>query len=168
MNTNTFNFRKSLGLVTSLLAAMALAQTASAEATRIHRTITDVPIFVECLNDTIILDYEADIVISEVATYDQTGAEKTWKFTRSVRQYGEAADTYGNAWKFRGHFTTVEQVRDGDWWDNDNFHLLSRDIFVAQRGGLGINLSFVTQWHIRKVDGVFEIDIRESSASCMP
>lgn len=159
---------KTKSLLVLGLAALAFAQTASAEATRLHRNITDVPIFVECLNDTIILDYEADVVISEVATYDQTGLEKTWKFTRSVRQYGEAADSAGNMWKFRGHFTTVEHVLDGDWSDNDNFHLLSRDIFVAERGGLDVNLSFVTQWHIRKVDGIYQIDIRESSASCMP
>ena len=150
------------------LATLIVAQSASAAATRIHRTITDTPIFVECLNDTILLDYEADIVISEVATYDAAGVQKSWKFTRNVRQHGEAADSFGNTWKFRGHFSTNEHVLDGDWSDNDNFHLLSRDIFIANRGGLAVNLSFVTQWHIRKVDGVYQIDIRESSASCMP
>lgn len=149
------------------LTALIVAQGASASAQRIHRSITDVPIDVECLNDTILLDYEADIVISEVETYDQDGA-KTWKFNRNVRQYGAATDSFGNSWKFRGHFSTSEHVLDDDWSDNNNFHLLSRDIFISERGGLNVNLSFVTQWHIRKVDGIYEIEIRESSASCMP
>ena len=150
------------------LATLIVAQGAFASAQRIHRTITDVPIDVECLNDTILLDYEADIVISEVATYDENDGEKTWMFNRNVRQYGSATDSFGNSWKFRGHFSTIEHVLDGDWSDNSNFHLLSRDIFVSERGGLNVNLSFVTQFHIRKVDGIYEIEIRESSATCMP
>lgn len=161
------NKAKLIGIAVAFV-SLFLAQTALAEVTKRHVTRTDVPIYVECLNDTIILDYEADIVISEVTTYGRNDAEKTWTFRRSVRQYGEAVDSYENAWKFRGHFSTVEHVLDGDWWDNRNFHLISRDIFVAQRGGLGINLSFVTQWHVRVVDGVFEIEIRQTSASCMP
>lgn len=150
------------------LSTLIFTQTAFAEVTKIHRTITDRPIYVECLDDTIYLDYEADIVISEVATYDPTGKQKSWKFTRSVRQYGEAIDSNANTWKFRGHFSTVEHVLDDDWADNTNFHLLSRDIYIADKGGLNFNLSFVTQWRIRKVDGVYEVEIRETSASCMP
>ncbi len=161
------NNKKSIGIAVSLI-SLSLAQSTLAEVTRRHVTRTDVPIFVECLNDTIILDFEADIVISEVATYRPDGAQKTWTFTRSVRQYGEAVDSLQNTWKFRGHFSTVEHVLDGDWWDNHNFHLLSRDIFVAERGGLDVNLSFQTQWHLRKVDGVYEIEVRETSVSCMP
>ena len=158
---------KTKSLLALGIATLAFTQPAAAEVTRLHKSNTDVPVFVECLNDTIVLNYEADIVISEVATYDQTGVEKTWKFNRNIRQYGEAVDSQGNMWKFRGQFNIVEQVRDGDWWDNVNFHLVSRDIFVSQKDGLGVNLSFVTQWHIRKVDGIYQIDVREDSASCM-
>lgn len=154
-------------IATVALTALIFSHSASAGVTQLSGSRSAV-IDVECLNDSITLSWQWDMVIATKTTYDNSGAEKTWMFTRNVRQYGSAVDSHGNTWRFRGHFSATEHVKDGDWWDNGTFHLLSKDIMIADRDGLGVNLNFISQWRIRRVDGIWVTDIRESSAKCLP
>ena len=137
-----------------------LAQGAAAELIKESGTNTQ-RIWVECLNDEIVLDWEFDRNIAVIET------RSTWMFTRNVRQKGSAVDSNGNRWKFNGHFQTTEHVDLTADLGSTNFHLLSHDVMVGEPGGPG-NLLFKTQVRIRVVDGEVVVDDRESTVSCLP
>lgn len=155
------------GLITVGISALLLTQTASAEVFRQSGERTDRPVYVECLNDTIILNWHFETVIATQET------PNNWMFTRSVRQFGDAADSYGNTWKFRGHFQSTEHVdlttidpSTGILLYTTNFHLLSKDVMIAGPHGLG-NLQFITQWRIVWENGAPVFDLRKTTVSCL-
>jgi len=135
-------------------------QAASAEVIKLSGEAHD-EIYVECLGDTIVIDWEFDRVVTTIET------KKTWMFTRNVRQKGVAHDSAGNTWKFNGHFQKTEHVDLTAEAYTTKFHLLSHDVMVGQPGGPG-NLLFKTMWRISYVNGVPTLELRETSVSCLP
>ena len=151
------NFMKSIAIG---IAVLMLTQTASAEVLKASGVRT-ANIWVECLNDTIVLDWKFNRVVAVNET------KNTWMFTRNVRQSGNAVDSYGNTWKFRGHFQSTEHVDLTADLFTTNFHLLSHDVMVGEPGGPG-NLLFRTMWRITYDNGVPTLDLRETTVSCLP
>ena len=151
------SIKKLLALGVSLFA---LSATASAEVIKAsgQRSTTA---WVECLNDTILIDWEFDRIISTIET------KRTWMFTRNVRQKGTATDSFGNTWRFSGHFQTTEHVDLTALQYTTNFHLLSHDVMVGQQGGPG-NLLFRTMWRITYDEGVPTLELRETTVDCLP
>ena len=139
---------------------IALSATASAEVIKASGQQSTTA-WVECLNDTILIEWEFDRVITTMET------KHTWMFTRNVRQTGTATDSFGNTWKFNGHFRTTEHVDLTALQYTTNFHLLSHDVMVGQPGGLG-NLLFRTMWRITYDEGVPTLELRESTVDCLP
>jgi hypothetical protein len=156
-----YNVKRLICTTIAFLASFALVLPASAEVTREHKEFNDQVIWVECLNDFIILDWVADVVITTVET------NRNWMFTQNSRQSGNAVDSYGNAWSFRGHFQATEHADLTAENYTTNFHLLSKDLMIAEPGGPG-NLSFLTQWRVRVENGVPTLDLRKTSVECLP
>ena len=142
------------------LSALLFSHTALSEVFKANGHAQD-EIYVECLNDTIVIDWEFDRIVTTIET------KRSWMFTRNVRQKGTAADTSGNTWKFNGHFQSTEHADLTAENYTTDFHLLSHDVMIGQPGGPG-NLLFKTMWRISVVDGVTALDLRESSVSCLP
>ena len=117
--------------------------------------------WVECLNDTILIEWEFDRVVTTIET------KRTWMFTQNARQKGTATDSFGNTWKFNGHFQTTEHVDLSALQYTTNFHLLSHDVMVGQPGGPG-NLLFRTMWRITVDEGVPTLVLRETTVDCLP
>jgi hypothetical protein len=117
--------------------------------------------WVECLNDTILIEWKLDMVVTTIET------KRTWMFTRNVRQKGAASDSFGNTWKFNGHFQTTEHVDLAALQYTTNFHLLSHDVMVGQPGGPG-NLLFRTMWRITVDEGVPTLVLKETTVDCLP
>ena len=72
--------RRTIAVVFSILI---FSQTASAEVIKRSGQAHD-EIYVECLNDTIVIDWEFDRVVTTVET------KKSWMYTQNVRQKGTA------------------------------------------------------------------------------
>ena len=151
------NIEKLIVVGVSLLA---LSATATAEVIKASGQ-NSVDQWVGCLNDTILIEWEFDSVVTTIET------KHTWMFTRNVRQKGTASDSFGNSWKFNGHFRTTEHVDLTALQYTTNFHLLSHDVMVGQPGGLG-NLLFRTIWRIRYDEGVPTLVLMETTVSCLP
>ena len=134
---------------------LALTATASAEVIKAEgeRSTT---VWVECLNDTILVEWEFDRIVTTIET------RRTWMFTRNDRQKGIASDSFGNTWRFNGHVQTTEHVDLSALQYTTNFHLLSHDVMIGQPGGLG-NLVFRTMWRITYDEGVPTLDLRETT-----
>lgn len=118
-------------------------------------------IWVECLNDTITLDYEFSLNYSEVQKDNMTVS------VLNVRQSGEATDSYANTWKFNGHFRrTAHDLIAGDTY---KFHvtLLSHDVFVGQPGGPG-NLLFTVMRKFVWSGSEFVLDSVKEEVTCLP
>lgn len=137
-----------------------LAQGAAAEIIKESGTNSR-HIWVECLNDEIVLDWEYDRTFAVIET------RSTWMFTRSVRQQGSAVDSNGNRWKFNGHFQSTDHVDLTADLFTRNYHLLSHDVMVGEPGGPG-NLLFKTHWRLRIVDSELVVDVLEETVSCLP
>jgi len=151
------NIYKLLALGASLLV---VSTTTLAEVIKVTGQRSDTA-WVECLNDTILIEWEFDRIITTIET------KRTWMFTRNVRQKGTASDSFGNTWKFSGHFQSTEHVDLTALQYTTNFHLLSHDVMVGQPGGLG-NLLFRTMWRITYDEGVPTLDLRETTVDCLP
>ena len=149
--------RRTIAVVFSILI---FSQTASAEVIKRSGQAHD-EIYVECLNDTIVIDWEFDRVVTTVET------KKSWMYTQNVRQKGTALDSSGNSWKFNGHFQATEHADLTAEAYTTDFHLLSHDVMVGRPGGLG-NLLFMTMWRISVVDGTPTLELRETTVSCLP
>lgn len=137
-----------------------LSATASAELIKTSGE-RSASVWVECLNDTILVEWEYDRTISVIET------KHTWMFTRNERQSGTATDSYGNSWKFRGHWQTTEHADLTALQYTTNFHLLSHDVMVGEPGGPG-NLVFRTMWRITYDEGVPTLVLRETTVDCLP
>jgi hypothetical protein len=144
-----------LGVSLFVLSATASADVIKASGQRGTST------WVECLNDTILIEWEFDMVVTTIET------KRTWMFTRNVRQKGAATDSFGNTWKFNGHFQATEHVDLTALQYTTNFHLLSHDVMAGQPGGPG-NLLFRTMWRITVDEGVPTLELRETTVACLP
>ena len=142
------------------LSLFALSATASADVIKASGQ-NSTTAWVECLNDTILIEWEFDMVVTTIET------KRTWMFTRNVRQKGAATDSFGNTWKFNGHFQATEHVDLTALQYTTNFHLLSHDVMVGQPGGPG-NLLFRTMWRITYDEGVPTLELRETTVDCLP
>ena len=142
------------------LSLFALSATASADVIKASGQ-NSTTAWVECLNDTILIEWEFDMVVTTIET------KRTWMFTRNVRQKGAATDSFGNTWKFNGHFQATEHVDLTALQYTTNFHLLSHDVMVGQPGGPG-NLLFRTMWRITVDEGVPTLELRETTVTCLP
>ena len=117
--------------------------------------------WVECLNDTITLDYEYSLNYSLVEKDNMTVA------VRSVRQSGEATDSYANTWKFNGHFRrTSHDLIAGDTY-KAHVTLLSHDVLVGSPGGPG-NLLFTVMRQFVWFDGEYVLDSVKQEVACLP
>jgi hypothetical protein len=139
---------------------IALSATASAEVFK-ESGQRSASAWVECLNDTILIEWDLDMVVTTIET------KRTWMFTRNVRQKGTASDSFGNAWRFNGHFQATEHVDLSALQYTTNFHLLSHDVMVGEPGGPG-NLLFRTMWRITYDEGVPTLELRETTVDCLP
>ena len=155
---NNMKMKIIVALITGLW-MLSTAQNAAAEVIRQSGEATD-DILVPCLNDTIVVNWQFDRTIAVMET------KSTWMFTRSVRQKGSAVDSFGNRWKFNGHFQTTEHVDLTADLGSTNFHLLSHDVMVGEPGGPG-NLLFKTMIRIRVVDGEIVVDDEQTTVSCL-
>jgi hypothetical protein len=116
--------------------------------------------WVECLNDTITLDYEYNLNYSLVEKDNMTVS------VRSVRQSGEATDSYANTWKFNGHYRkTSHDLIAGDTY-KAHVTLLSHDVLVGQPGGPG-NLLFTVMRKFVWFDGEYVLESVESEVTCV-
>ncbi len=117
--------------------------------------------WVECLNDTITLDYTYSLNYSLVQKENMTVA------VRNVRQSGEATDSYANTWKFNGHFRrTSHDVIGGDTY-KAHVTLLSHDVLVGQPGSPG-NLLFTVMRRFVWIDGEYILDYFSREVTCLP
>ena len=118
-------------------------------------------IWVECLNDTITLDYEYSLSYSLVQKKNMTVS------VRNVRQSGEATDSYANTWKFNGHFRrTSHDLIAGDTY-KAHVTLLSHDVLVGRPGGPG-NLLFTFMRKFVWFDGEYVLDSVKDEVTCLP
>lgn len=147
-------------LVVIGVSLIALSATASAEVFKASGQNSASP-WVGCLNDTILIEWEFDMVVTTIET------KRTWMFTQNVRQKGTASDSFDNTWKFNGHFQRTEHVDLNGLQYTTNFHLLSHDVMVGKPGGPG-NLLFRTMWRITVDEGVPTLELKETTVSCLP
>jgi hypothetical protein len=142
------------------IAILLTAQSASAEVIKASGD-NEQQMWVECLNDTLILNWEFESVVTTIET------KHTWMFTRNVRQSGSAVDSFGNSWKFNGHFQATEHADLTALQTTSDFHLLSHDVMVGSPGGPG-NLVFKTMWRISVDNGITTLKLQESDVACLP
>jgi hypothetical protein len=136
-----------------------VVQPASAELFKTKGERSD-DIWVECLNDTITVDYEYSLNYSEVQKDNMTVS------VRNVRQSGEATDSYANTWKFNGHFRrTSHDLIAGDMY-KAHVTLLSHDVLVGRPGGPG-NLLFTVMRKFVKFDGEYVLESVKSEVTCL-
>ena len=117
--------------------------------------------WVECLNDTINVDYEYSLNYSLVQKDNMTVS------VRNVRQSGEATDSYANTWKFNGHFRrTSHDLIAGDTY-KAHVTLLSHDVLVGRPGGPG-NLLFTVMRKFVWFDGEYVLNSFNREVTCLP
>lgn len=117
--------------------------------------------WVECLGDTITLDYEYSLNFSLVEKDNMTVS------VRNVRQSGEATDSYANTWTFNGHFRrTSHDLIAGDTY-KAHVTLLSHDVLVGRPGGPG-NLLFTVMRKFVWFDGEYVLDSFTEEVTCLP
>ncbi len=120
-----------------------------------------VSVWVECLNDTITVDYEFSLNYSLVQKDNMTVS------VRSARQSGEATDSYANTWKFNGHFRrTSHDLIAGDTY-KAHVTLLSHDVLVGRPGGPG-NLLFTVMRKFVWFDGEYVLNSLKQEVTCLP
>ena len=136
--------------------------TSVAETTRVSGQRTTNPISVDCLNDSIVIDYSFTNISSEIET------NNTWNYTRRSNQKGYAYDSQGNSWSFNGGYTVTEHVA----YDEavvTRFHWQNTDILVAEPGNPHGNL--ILTWKLRGVYdyslGEFLVREERESVSCL-
>ena len=147
-------------IITVVSSILIFSQTASAEVIKTSGQ-NHQEAYVECLNDTISIDWDFDKVVNTIET------KKTWMFTENANQKGTASDSSGNTWKFNGHFQRTIHVDLTAVADTRDVHLLSHDVMIGQPGGPG-NLLFMTMWRISYVDGNPTLVLKETKVSCLP
>ena len=160
MKSSTRNSGRIGSLCAVGLTALIVMQSASAEVMKFSGE-RHADIWVDCLNDYIALDWKYHNVIATQET------RNTWMYTQNSRQSGNAVDSFGNTWKFRGHFQATEHVDLTTEGYTTNFHLISRDVLVGGPDGPG-NLIMMTSWRIAWENGAPQIDLRDTSVSCLP
>ena len=160
MKRNKSNLGKIQRLVAVGVVILVAGQSASAEV--IKKTVErHADIWVECLDDFIYLDWVANNVI----TTHENG--NIWMYTQNSRQSGSAVDSYGNSWNFRGHFQASEHADLRTEGYTTKFHLISHDVLIGGPDGPG-NLLMKTSWRIVWENGAPQIDLRETTVSCLP
>ena len=118
-------------------------------------------IWVECLNDTITVDYKYNLNYSLVQKDNMTVS------VLNVRQSGEATDSYVNTWKFNGHFRrTAHDLIAGDTY-KAHVTVLSHDVLVGRPGGPG-NLLFTVMRKFVWFDGELVLDSVKNEVTCLP
>jgi hypothetical protein len=118
-------------------------------------------IWVECLNDTITLDYEFSLNFSVVEKSNMTVS------VLNVNQSGEATDSYANTWKFKGHVRrTSHDLIAGDTY---KYHVmvLSHDVLVGRPGGPG-NLLFTVMRQFVWSGSEFVLNSETEEVTCLP
>ena len=137
-----------------------LVQPASAELIKTQGEIS-ASIWVECLNDTITLDYEYSLNRSLVQKDNMTVS------VVNVRQSGEATDSYANTWKFNGHVRrTSHDLIAGDTY-KAHVTQLSHDVLVGRPGGPG-NLLFTVMRQFVWFDGEYVLNSVKHEVTCLP
>ena len=137
-----------------------VAQPASAELIKVDGE-SSASIWVECLNDTITLDYEYSVNYSLVQKNNMTVS------VRNLRQSGEATDSYANTWKFNGHFRrTSHDLIAGDTY-KAHVTLLSHDVLVGSPGGPG-NLLFTVMRKFVWFNGEYVLNSLTNEVTCLP
>ena len=135
-------------------------QPASAELFKTEGERTVYP-WVECLNDTITLDFKFNLNYSLVEKDNVTVS------VRSVRQSGEATDSHANTWKFNGHYRrTSHDLIAGDTY-KAHVTLLSHDVLVGRPGGPG-NLLFTVMRKFVKFNDEYVLDSVTEEVTCLP
>ena len=117
--------------------------------------------WVECLNDTITVDYEYSLNYSLVQKPNMTVS------VRSVRQSGEATDSYANTWKFNGH--ARRNSHDLIAGDTYKYHVMfrSHDVLVGRPGGPGnLLLTWTRQFVWSGSEYVLNSETKE--VTCLP
>ena len=137
-----------------------LVQPASAELIKTEGE-SSASIWVECLNDTIALDYEYSLNRSLVQKDNMTVS------VVNVRQSGEATDSYANTWKFNGHVRrTSPDLIAGDTY-KAHVTQLSHDVLVGRPGGPG-NLLFTVMRQFVWFDGEYVLNSVKHEVTCLP
>ena len=117
--------------------------------------------WVECLNDTITLDYKYS------ANYSLVEKDNMTVGVRNVRQSGEATDSYANTWKFNGHYRrTSHDLNAGDTYKT-HVMLLSHDVLVGRPGGPG-NLLFTVMRQFVSSDDEYVLESVKHEVTCLP
>ena len=146
-----YNIKKviSLGLGALLLSLITFNTFAKATVDRFDVTTNPYPI--ECLDDSIIIDYSLMVVESEKET------DNGWNYSRRYIFSGSALDLPGNnSWSVHGGWSTTEHVAYLDSGAVTKIHHQSRDIMIADNGNTADNL-FIT-WTLK---GVYDYGIGE-------
>ena len=120
-----------------------------------------VSIWVECLNDTIALDYEFSLNFNVVEKDNVTVS------VVNVKQSGEATDSYANTWKFNGHVRRTTNDRFAN--DTYKYHVMlrSHDVLVGRPGGPG-NLLFTVMQKFVWSGSEFILDSMTEEVTCLP
>ena len=160
---NTPRLKKFIGMGLGILALSLITLNTFAQAKIYKDEVTTNPYFVECLNDSIIIDYSFMIIESEKET------KNGWNYARRYNYSGSAVDLSGNnSWSVHGGWSTTEHVEYLDTGAVTKIHHQMRDIMIADEGNDAGNL-FIT-WTLR---GVYDYSTgewlereRTFSASC--
>lgn len=96
--------------------------------------------------------------------------DATWMYTQNWRQSGNAVDSNGNKWAFRGHWSATEHGDpNADLYTTD-FHSMSKDTLIADPGnskGAG-NLLMSASRRIKIENGEWIVNVRDVSVTCLP
>jgi hypothetical protein len=139
------------GTSIAVLACTALMQLASAEASRLSGENT-AQIWVECLDDYVVIDYE----FNRVRVDHKDGRNYT------IRQKGVATDSYGNTWKFSGHYQFKTKYSENPTVE----HWIDRNILVSQQPDVP-NLHIMTTGNLVTANGDLAADIFVETVSCI-
>lgn len=135
----------------AVLACAALMQVASAEASRLSGE-SSAEMWVECLGDFVFIDYE----FSRVRVDHKDGRNY------SIIQKGVATDSYGNTWKFSGHYQFKTKYSENPTVE----HWIDRNILVSQQPGVP-NLRITTTGNLVTANGDLAADIFIENVSCL-
>ncbi|MFT5451854.1 MAG: hypothetical protein ACI9N9_001340 [Enterobacterales bacterium] len=160
---NISNIKKFIGMGLGILSLSLMTLNTFAEATVSREETTTQPYYVECLNDSIVIDYSLMIIESEKET------DNGWNYARRYNFSGSAVDLSGNnSWSVHGGWSTTEHVAYLDTGAVTKIHHQSRDIMIADNGNTAGNL--LITWTLR---GVYDYGAgewlereRTFSASC--
>ena len=159
------NIKKFIGIALGIFTLSLMTISISAEVNRSSGERISNPIFVECLNTYITLDYSWTRLESEVTT------DNNWNYTRRMNYSGLATDNSSDdSWSWKSGWSTTEHVSltDTEAGIISRVHHQSKDILIAHKDNTAGNL--LLTWNWRAVFdyriGEWLVDEERESISC--